>query len=156
MRPIFVACPGKELPAYETIRAQLIQELREAQDYIAYLQDELRSIGDVVGQLREEPDDAQNGPPRARATPAAQDWTAVAQGTQHAAFDILQHTFAMLPSLSDASTPLDSVARALGFVRRMDELVQRPGARRRDEDIFNERNLEAMLRRVEGFVGRPG
>lgn len=34
-----------------------MQELREAQDYIAYLQEELRAISDVVVQLREPPDD---------------------------------------------------------------------------------------------------
>jgi len=30
-----------------------LKELREAQDYICYLQDELRGINQVVGQLRE-------------------------------------------------------------------------------------------------------
>lgn len=52
------SCRGREseTDAYEP--HQLVQELRDAQDYIAYLQNELHAINDVVVQLREKPDPA--------------------------------------------------------------------------------------------------
>lgn len=68
----------------------------------------------------------------------------------------IQHTFAMLPSLTDHSAPIDSVARALAFVRRMDEMV-RPAdrVRRRDEDVFAPENLNTMADTVQRWASKP-
>ncbi|GAA5987892.1 hypothetical protein JCM10908_007261 [Rhodotorula pacifica] len=153
----------------EQMNQQLVQELREAQDYIAYLQEELRAISEVVIQLREQPEDAraegsqlpyhhekpQRSTPRQPAAPS-QDWSNPAQASAQAAFEIMQHTLATIPSLIDTSAPIDSFARTLSITRRIDQLAHRTRDVRRDEDIFSERNLTEVLREVETWAGSTG
>ncbi|KAL7339411.1 hypothetical protein BJY59DRAFT_651616 [Rhodotorula toruloides] len=126
----------------QDVNVQLIQELREAQDYIAYLQQELRSINEVVVQLRERPADAPQPPRLEQEASSAQ-----------AAFEVIKHTFAMLPSLPPtASAPapqLDSISRALAFTRSIDRLAHQTPRERRDEDVFAVENLQDVLGEVE-------
>ncbi|BGP33906.1 hypothetical protein JCM10296v2_005715 [Rhodotorula toruloides] len=125
----------------QDVNVQLIQELREAQDYIAYLQQELRSINEVVVQLRDRP---ANGP-----HPSRQEQEAT---SAQAAFEVIKHTFAMLPSLPPtASSPapqLDSISRALTFTRSIDRLAHQTPRERRDEDVFAVENLQDVLGEV--------
>lgn len=73
-----------------------------------------------------------------------------------AALSCTQHALASLPSLMDTSAPLDSFARTLTFTRRLDQLVHRTRDKRRDEDVFAERNLADILRAVETWSGATG
>ncbi|GEM10321.1 hypothetical protein Rt10032_c10g4338 [Rhodotorula toruloides] len=119
-----------------------IQELREAQDYIVYLQQELRSINEVVVQLRGRPTDNPL-PPRPEQE----------AGSAQAAFEVIKHTFAMLPSLpttasSSTQPQLDSISRALAFTRSIDRLAHRTARERRDEDVFAVENLQDVLGEV--------
>ncbi|GAA6004183.1 hypothetical protein JCM10207_002470 [Rhodosporidiobolus poonsookiae] len=161
----------------QVVCVQLVQELRDAQEYIAYLQDELRSISDVVAQLRERPEDAlhdaaPNGvndhgkrEAQSRAPPAEQD-EAVLQATNAAAFNVVKHLVALLPSLSLSPTSpspsssslapgappsLSSLALALSFTRDLDQLAHRSPFVRRDEDVFAVGNLERVMGRVKGW-----
>ncbi|GAA5879006.1 hypothetical protein JCM3774_004465 [Rhodotorula dairenensis] len=151
----------------ERMNQQLVQELREAQDYIAYLQEELRAISDVVVQLREQPDDAraetsylpyrQETPRRSTPPPpAALTSDAAPQASAQAVLAVMQHTLATLPSLTDTSAPLESFARTLDLTRRLDQLVHRTRDQRRDEDVFAEQNLTNVLRTVEFWSGGTG
>ncbi|BGP01883.1 hypothetical protein RTG_01822 [Rhodotorula toruloides ATCC 204091] len=126
----------------QDVNVQLIQELREAQDYIAYLQQELRSINEVVVQLRDRPADVPQPPRHEQETASAQ-----------AAFEVIKHTFAMLPSLppsvSSPSPQLDSISRALTFTRSIDRLAHQTARERRDDDVFAMENLQDVLEEVE-------
>ncbi|TNY21253.1 hypothetical protein DMC30DRAFT_446299 [Rhodotorula diobovata] len=153
------------------INLQLVQELRDAQDYIAYLQNELHAINDVVVQLREKPDPAVHayeshpGLQGAQASPRLTEQEQVAQTTQ-AAFEVVKHTLAMLPSLPSSASPSGSdpssstapsvlsLHRALAFTRSVDQLAHRSHDLRRDEDIFQEDNLRGVLRVVDGWAAR--
>ncbi|GAA5842457.1 hypothetical protein JCM11251_007320 [Rhodosporidiobolus azoricus] len=113
-------------PAHDDLNAHLVQELRDAQDYIAYLQDELRSISDVVVQLRERPE--QGSPPTAHendfatsGTPSpatqrtraelhsdggstgalrAEEEQVVLEEANRAAYEVVSHLTSLLPTLS--------------------------------------------------------
>ncbi|GJN92917.1 hypothetical protein Rhopal_005959-T1 [Rhodotorula paludigena] len=152
-------------PAEATnINLQLVHELREAQDYIAYLQQELHTINNVVLQLRDGPAPEAAPPDSARSwAPAAAPMPSVEspQMTQarvdeaaQAAFEVVKHTVAMLPSLpspptaASASPSLLSLHRALAFTRAVDQLAHHSPDLRRDELIFGEDNLRGVLRRV--------
>ncbi|GAA5902992.1 hypothetical protein JCM8208_000425 [Rhodotorula glutinis] len=150
------------------INLQLVQELRDAQDYIAYLQNELHAITDVVQQLREAPETSPHVleqypsalPQQHRARPQLSEREQVEQ-TAQAAFEVVKHTLSMLPSLPSSLSPsspspspspgpsLLSLHRALAFTRSVDQLAHRTRDPRRDEDVFGEDNL----RRVLGLVG---
>ncbi|GAA6064105.1 hypothetical protein JCM10212_003668 [Sporobolomyces blumeae] len=162
------------------LNVQLVAELREAQDYIAYLQDELRSISDVVVQLRHVPEDlvsiegdadlsARETRPSQRAAKTAEQTSTeeVGQASQ-AAFDVVKHLVALLPSLSvstdhaqaaSGTAPpaptIDSLALALDFTRSMDTLVHGQG-RRRDEDVFTADNVRMVERRLRATESRAG
>ncbi|GAA5900646.1 hypothetical protein JCM5296_006737 [Sporobolomyces johnsonii] len=162
----------------QDINTQLVAELRDAQDYIAYLQDELRAIRDVVVQLREVPEalPLPNGhalhsappskphPPSSQPTPTA---AAELTNASQEAFEVVKHLIALLPSLSlsPATQPspssqshpsavappsLHSLSLALRFTRSLDALVHH-GQERRDEDVFEEGNLGRVERRVRGW-----
>ncbi|GAA5877006.1 hypothetical protein JCM1840_007095 [Sporobolomyces johnsonii] len=162
----------------QDINTQLVAELRDAQDYIAYLQDELRAIRDVVVQLREVPEalPLPNGlalhsappskphPPSSQPTPTA---AAELTNASQEAFEVVKHLIALLPSLSlspssqpspssqshpSAAAPpsLHSLSLALRFTRSLDALVHH-GQERRDEDVFEEGNLGSVERRVRGW-----
>ncbi|BGP21049.1 hypothetical protein JCM10213v2_009228 [Rhodosporidiobolus nylandii] len=162
-------------PANNELNAHLVQELREAQDYIAYLQEELRSISDVVEQLRERPEPCTHQPgsfatststrPDAhveeteRSEREEENGTrgrrdeVVLEETAQAAFEVVKHVVSLVPSLSPSAPPpsLSSLASALSFARQIDQLAHNTPHRRRDEDVFQEENLEAVLRRVGGW-----
>ncbi|GAA6050605.1 hypothetical protein JCM3770_001484 [Rhodotorula araucariae] len=151
----------------EAVYSQLVQELRDAQDYIAYLQNELNAINGVVLQLRERPEperasDAHD--PRLQHAAYEQDRVPPlaaheqVEATTQAAFDVVKHTLAMLPSLpssSSSSAPaLHSLHRALAFTRSVDQLAHRSPHLRRDEDVFAEENVRGVLRAVAGWAAR--
>ncbi|GAA6033801.1 hypothetical protein JCM8097_000348 [Rhodosporidiobolus ruineniae] len=110
--------------------AQLVQELREAQDYIDYLQDELRAISDIALQLKEEKHEREQKRERRQPNGFAGDSTAsiadetplphgraeerrmepeeeqvVLEETSEAAFEVVKYLVALLPSLSLAPSP---------------------------------------------------
>ncbi|GAA5939014.1 hypothetical protein JCM1841_001559 [Sporobolomyces salmonicolor] len=162
----------------QEVNTQLVAELRDAQDYIAYLQDELRAISDVVVQLREVPEvlPLPNGsashsapspkphtPPSQPTRPAAAELTRASQE----AFEVVKHLVTLLPSVClspssqistsaqshaspSAPASLHSLSLALRFTRSLDALVHH-GQKRRDEDVFEEGNLGRIERRVRGW-----
>ncbi|GAA5867663.1 hypothetical protein JCM8547_001335 [Rhodosporidiobolus lusitaniae] len=159
----------------EELNVQLVQELREAQDYIAYLQDELRSIGEVVRELRSEEHRPQRGegeklgfagdesrrtsgfePPRRQ---DRREDAAVLEETAGAAFEVVKHLLTTLPSHSPSSSSsssphppsLTTLALALRFTREIDQLAHASPGLRRDEDVFTAENLERVGRRVGGW-----
>ncbi|GAA5903236.1 hypothetical protein JCM6882_008114 [Rhodosporidiobolus microsporus] len=163
----------------DDLNAHLVRELRDAQDYIAYLQDELRSISDVVVQLRERPEptlapalpdgfaSSETPSPVSQRTRAdlrsdegglrAEEEQVVLEDTSQAAFEVVKHLTSLLPSLSlssASSTPqpsLSSLGLALSFTRQIDQLAHNLPHARRDEDVFRQENLEGVLRRVKGW-----
>ncbi|GAA5999222.1 uncharacterized protein JCM10292_001679 [Rhodotorula paludigena] len=156
---------GMGSPAEATnTNLQLVHELREAQDYIAYLQQELHTINGVVLQLRDRPgpdtapsDGAHSRTPAAVPVPPAESpqmTQARVDEAAQAAFEVVKHTVAMLPSLpspptaASASPSLLSLHRALAFTRAVDQLAHHSPDLRRDELIFGEENLRGVLRRV--------
>ncbi|GAA5976323.1 hypothetical protein JCM11641_005981 [Rhodosporidiobolus odoratus] len=160
----------------DEINAHLVQELRDAQDYIAFLQDELRSISSVVVQLRKRPTSSPARPngyhrqealehsePRDSRSPRrsggdgaerARQEEVVVEETGQAAFGLVKHILTQLPSLSPSySTPpsLHSLSSALSFARQVDQLAHNVPRLRRDEDVFEKGNLEKVLVRVKGW-----
>ncbi|GAA5855019.1 hypothetical protein JCM9279_005725 [Rhodotorula babjevae] len=159
-------------PDAQDVNLQLVQELRSAQDYITYLQHELHAITDVVQQLREKPEPSphvleqyESAPQLRRAGPQLSDREQVEQ-TAQAAFEVVKHTLAMLPSLPSSSLPspgdpssssgpaLLSLHRALAFTRSVDQLAHRTRDPRRDEDVFAEENLCRVLGVVDEWAAR--
>ncbi|BGP50077.1 hypothetical protein JCM10450v2_005986 [Rhodotorula kratochvilovae] len=147
----------------EDVNSSLLQELRDAQDYIAYLQDELHAINGVVHQLRERPEaptayDSAQHAHYEQERPSSQDAHEQVEATTQAAFEVVKHTLAMLPSMpsSSPSTAPDllSLHRALAFTRSVDQLAHRTRDLRRDEDVFGEENLRAVLRVVGGWAAQ--
>ncbi|GAA6025951.1 hypothetical protein JCM11491_005173 [Sporobolomyces phaffii] len=134
------------------LNLQLLDELREAQDYIAFLQSELRTIGTVVHQLRDRAREEEQGQAdvgAASADPAAPTSLVATLGSANErGFELVKHLIAMIPTASMALS-VESITSSLDLVREIDRLAERTSSNRRDEQVFATSNLDRLAGEVE-------
>ncbi|KAM0790287.1 hypothetical protein ACM66B_005589 [Microbotryomycetes sp. NB124-2] len=140
----------------------LVDELQHARSYISHLQDELRSINDVVNRMRL----ARESSPQARAQPSSVPASEQAPprlsgdstksvDPNEAVLTVAKHVLALVPDIQTLPS-IESLAMALELTRRIDCLVASEtrdvGERRRDEDIFTRANVDGLVKVVERWA----
>ncbi|SCV73887.1 BQ2448_6317 [Microbotryum intermedium] len=139
--------------ATEDERSMLISELREANEYISLLQDDIENISRIVSELKAD---------RTREQARLEEFRRAQlplSAQEQAELAVARHLISLLPSFVAATPPsrsrlptsVNSLALAVAFTRSIDSLVQHgpQGENRRDEVVFTQDNVEKMLKRVK-------
>ncbi|KAK4049807.1 hypothetical protein OIV83_003863 [Microbotryomycetes sp. JL201] len=147
--------------------ADVVEELQHARSYIAHLQDELRSINDVVARMnraRQHNSQARMRPPTEHVAPASTD-TRRADESHEAVLNVAkvscsltspytralmrtvveQHVLSLVPDMGTLPS-VESLALALELTRHVDRMAgpEPLPSNRRDEDIFTRQNINGL------------
>ncbi|SDA01455.1 BZ3500_MvSof-1268-A1-R1_Chr10-1g02683 [Microbotryum saponariae] len=134
-------------------RSVLVSELREANEYITHLQNDIEAISRIVLELKAD---------RTREQARLEEFRRAQlplSAQEQAELSVARHLISLLPSFMAAAPPsrsllptsVNSLALAVAFTRSIDSLIQNgpQGEVRRDEIVFTQDNVERMLRRVK-------